>query len=29
MKTGTATVSPNELRAEIGRDRTILDAISE
>jgi bifunctional ADP-heptose synthase (sugar kinase/adenylyltransferase) len=27
MKTGTATVSPDELRAEIGRDRTILDAI--
>jgi len=27
MKTGTATVSPEELRAEIGRDRTILDAI--
>jgi rfaE bifunctional protein kinase chain/domain len=29
MKTGTATVSPDELRAEIGRDPAFLDAISE
>jgi rfaE bifunctional protein kinase chain/domain len=28
MKTGTATVSPDELRAEIGRDPAFLDAIS-
>jgi rfaE bifunctional protein kinase chain/domain len=28
MKTGTATVSPDELRAEIGRDPAFLEAIS-